>query len=166
MGKPLEEAYCLLSPYSDPLSLCEVHRVFQLKNLHLPVALPHSEETLRQLKESGRKIAAVTTRQRTSIKTLAQTGLLQYFDVIITGEDILHPKPHPEPLLKALQKLVVEPEKSIMIGDTEADILAGKNAGIRTVGVSYGFAGPGIIQYDPDFLVDDILDVLKITLCG
>jgi pyrophosphatase PpaX len=163
MGKPLEEAYRLLAPGADALALCEAHRAFQLEHLHLPLAFPHSKETLHRLKRAGKKIAAVTTRQRTSSKTLALTGLLPYIDVVISGEDSTHPKPHPESLLKALQKLAVAPQRAVMIGDTKVDILAGKNAGVRTIGVSYGFAGPDIIRYHPDFVVDDILDVLPLV---
>jgi len=87
-----------------------------------------------------------------------------YFDAIISGEDVEHPKPHPESLFKALQQLEVRPEKAVMIGDTEADILAGKNAKVRTIGVSYGFHGSHIAGSKPDFIIGDIANLIPILL--
>ncbi len=51
-----------------------------------------------------------------------------------------------------------------MIGDTEADILAGREASVMTIGVSYGFHGPRIARSKPDFIVEDIADVIPILL--
>jgi len=165
MGKPLEECYRHLSPDGDPHQLCETHRSFQADNLHLSVPFRNTLETLRRLKEAGVKIAAITTRsKRTSIKTLEAGDIVSYFDVVISGEDVQNPKPHSEPLLKALQRLEIEPEKAVMIGDTESDVLAGKSAGLKTIGVSYGFLGSRIADSNPDFLVSDIADVVPIIL--
>ncbi len=165
MGKSLEECYRPFSASEDIGELCETHRLFQAENLHLSVPFPNTQETLKRLKDAGVKIAAVTTRsKRTSIKTLELAGITGYFDAIISGEDAEHPKPHPEPLFKALQQLEVRPEKAVMIGDTEADILAGKNAEVKTIGVSYGFHGSHIAESKPDFIIDDIADIIPIIL--
>jgi len=165
MGKPLEECYRPFSASKDISELCETHRSFQAENLHLSVPFPNTQETLKRLKDAGVKIAAVTTRsKRTSIITLEMGGIMGYFDVIISGEDVEQPKPHPEPLFKALQQLEVRPEKAVMIGDTEADILAGKKAKVMTIGVSYGFHGSHIAGSKPDFIVGDIADIIPILL--
>ena len=167
MGKPLEEMYRHFSASAseDVSEICETHRSFQAENLHLSVPFANTQETLRRLKDAGVKIAAVTTRsRRTSIKTLEMSCIIDYFDAIISGEDVNYPKPHPEPLFKALQQLEVEPEKAVMIGDTEADILAGKNAKVMTIGVSYGFHGSHIAGSKPDFIVEDIVDIIPILL--
>jgi pyrophosphatase PpaX len=165
MGKPLEEMYRRISASEDVSELCETHRSFQIENLHLSVPFANTQETLRRLKDAGIKIAAVTTRsRRTSIRTLEIGGILEYFDAVLSGEDVGNPKPHPEPLMKALQQLRVQPEKAAMIGDTEADILAGRKATVMTIGVSYGFQGPRIAGSKPDFIVEDIADVISILL--
>ena len=165
MGKSLEECYRPFSASEEISELCETHRSFQAENLHLSVPFPNTQDTLKRLKGAGVKIAAVTTRsKRTSIKTLELAGITGYFDAIISGEDAEHPKPHPEPLFKALQQLEVRPEKAVMIGDTEADILAGKNAEVKTIGVSYGFHGFHIAGSKPDFIIDDIADIIPIIL--
>ena len=53
-----------------------------------------------------------------------------------------------------------------MVGDTEADILAGKSAGTKTIGVSYGFHGAKIAESYPDFVVEDITAIISIILAG
>jgi len=49
-----------------------------------------------------------------------------------------------------------------MVGDTEVDIRAGKNAGVRTVAATYGFGGPDVVKHNPDFVIDDIEDLLAL----
>ena len=165
MGKPLEEMYRHFSASEDVSGLCETHRSFQVENLHLSVPFANTQETLRRLKDAGIKIAAITTRsRRTSIKTLEMGGILGYFDAIISGEDVEHLKPHPEPLFKALQQLDIRPANAVMIGDTEVDILAGRNAKVMTIGVSYGFRGPHIARSKPDFIIEDIADLIPLLL--
>jgi pyrophosphatase PpaX len=167
MGKPLEEMYRRFSATEDISALCETHRSFQTENLHLSAPFANTQETLRRLKDAGIKIAAVTTRsRRTSIRTLEMGGILEYLDAVLSGEDAGNPKPHPESLLKALQQLRVRPEKAAMVGDTDADILAGREATVMTIGVSYGFHGSRIAESKPDFIVEDIADIIPLLLSG
>lgn len=51
-----------------------------------------------------------------------------------------------------------------MIGDTDIDVLAGKNAGTKTIGVTYGFHGSQIQAASPDFVVNEISQIIPITL--
>lgn len=53
-----------------------------------------------------------------------------------------------------------------MIGDTVSDVEAGKNAGVTTIGVTYGFHGKKLAKSKPDYLVDHIKDILRIILPG
>ena len=63
---------------------------------------------------------------------------LQKFS-IVTSDDVTATKPDPEGILKVLKELGVKPEEAIMVGDLEADITAGKKAGVLPVGISHGF---------------------------
>lgn len=164
MGRPLEEWYHLLAPELDSELLCEEHRLFQIDNLHLSTPFPHAKETLHTLKSAAIKIAAITMRsKRTSLKTLEMAELLPYCDVVVSAEDTQRAKPDPEPLLKALQQLQVDPADAIMIGDSQTDVLAGKRAGTKTVGATYG-AGASVAASDPDFLIGDIQKIIDLVL--
>jgi phosphoglycolate phosphatase/pyrophosphatase PpaX len=59
------------------------------------------------------------------------------FEVLVTGDDVIDPKPHPEGVFKALTLLNVQKEDAIFIGDSEADIVAGLQAGVVTIGVQW-----------------------------
>jgi pyrophosphatase PpaX len=167
MGKPLEECYKILAPDLDSDKLCNTHRSFQEKNLHLAKPFPNTIPTLKKLKKMGIKIAAVTTRSnRTSHDTLKVSGILPYIDVVISKED-LHPgelKPHPRPVLLALEKLKVKASDAFMMGDALEDIASGKNAGTKTIGVTYGSAGSMINKGHPDYIINDISEVVTIFM--
>ena len=60
----------------------------------------------------------------------------------------------------ALYKL--KNKETVIVGDTENDILAGKAAGIKTVGVTYGWIGKDIKKANPDFVIDNIEELLKV----
>lgn len=165
IGKSLESCYRALTGSDEVENLCEAHRRFQAEHLDLSRPYPKAPDTLRALTDAGIKLAAVTTRAReTSIKTLKLAGLLGYLDYVVALEDVENLKPHPEPLLRALGHLEVAPEEAAMVGDTDVDILAGRSAGLVTIGVTYGFHGTSIVQSNPDYTVDDIDEVLPLLL--
>jgi phosphoglycolate phosphatase len=70
---------------------------------------------------------------------LEQFDLVKYFDVIVTGQSAERTKPYPDPIFFAAQKMNVQPEECLMIGDTTVDMRAGKSAGAQIVGVLCGF---------------------------
>ena len=165
VGKPLDRCYEELAPGCDAALLCETHRAWQTANLHLSRPYPDAEPVLRTLHEAGLRLAAITSRsRRTSVDTIAQAGLAGYLDVILSAEDVAHIKPHPEPLLRALAHVDVPPEAAVMVGDTDVDILAGRAAGVRTVGVTYGFHGAALAAAGPDLLVDTLADLLPLLM--
>jgi pyrophosphatase PpaX len=162
LGQSLESIYECMVPSHNCHLLCDTHRSFQENNLHLSVLFPHVETTLTALQKRGIRLAVVTTRsRRTSVRTLENAGIARFFEVVVSGEDVTNLKPDPEPLRYALTKLGIAPDQAVMVGDTAADVLAGKSAGTRTIAVTYGFGGPMIRQYNPDFVIDDIEMLLQ-----
>ena len=155
MGKPLDVCYAELAPGCDSVLLCETHRTWQTDNLHLAAAYPEAVAVLRMLHGAGLRLAAITSRsRRTSVHTVEQAGLADYLDLILSYEDVTAIKPDPAPLLLALERLGVAPPEAVMVGDTDADILAGKAACTRTVGVTYGFHGREVLAAGPDATID------------
>ena len=90
-------------------------------------------ETLESLSRRY-KLGVVTNRRKLGTElVLKNFDLGRYFLVIMSREDVNNPKPHPEPLLKALEKLKVEPEESIYVGDNDVDVRAAKAANVKVI---------------------------------
>lgn len=122
-------------------------------------------ETVQTLKRSGYKLAIVTTKKRNVVeKGLRLSKLDQFFDVVVTLDDVENAKPDPEPLLKALEQVDSTPEEAIMIGDNSHDILGGKNAGTKTAGVAWSLKGREFLDtFKPDYMLENMSDLLDIV---
>ena len=86
----------------------------------------------------GRKGTATTKGTPTTRLVLEQFGLLGYFDHV-QGTDGFPSKPAPDVILKTMEALGARPEECLMVGDSEADMEAGRAAGIKTCAVLYGY---------------------------
>lgn len=167
VGRPLTECYQILTGQNEVEAFCLTHHDFQLKNLHLSKPYSNTVATLKKLKNDGMKIAAVTSRKKKSTSlTLEQAGISPYLDFSIFADEVTRHKPDPESLNKAMAFLKSDPAESIMVGDSEADILGGKNAGVTTVGALYGFHGKKLQEFQPDFTIDDISQIIDIISDG
>lgn len=122
-------------------------------------------DTIKQLHEMGFKLGIVTTKMRHTVTMgLKLTKLDQFFDVVVTLDDVKNAKPDPEPIFLALEKLQAKPEETIMVGDNYHDILAGKNAGTLSAGVAWSIKGVDHLnEYNPDFMLMHMSDLLKIV---
>ncbi|MEK4230626.1 pyrophosphatase PpaX [Solibacillus sp. FSL H8-0538] len=121
--------------------------------------------TLEQLKAAGIRLAIVSTKSHDGIERgLRVLGAAHLFEFYIGLEDVRHVKPHPEPILLALEKLGVKKEEVIMIGDNFHDIEGGKNAGVRTAGVAWSIKGEEFLQQlNPDYMLQHMTDLLAIV---
>lgn len=119
-------------------------------------------EVLKELKERSVKLAVVTNKlEDISREILKRLGLLEYFEFIAGGDTFPEKKPSPLPVLKSLEKLNEEPAKALVVGDTEADILAGKAVGTKTALASWGYVKLNSVK--PDHTLkkpEEILEVL------
>lgn len=164
MGKALEEMYVSMAPdHLNHSQLVETHRSFQEQNLHLSTPFLHTLDTLLELKKKGIKMSAVTNRsKRTSLSTLQNAGLDHLFEMVISAEDVTATKPHPEGLQRALKHMKIKPSEALMVGDTLADIEAGRAAGVKTVGTTQGLGKEEVIKHKPDYVIYDISEILKL----
>lgn len=127
---------------------------------------PDVEEALKELKAHNIGTAIVTSRlYRSALRDLHQFELEKYFDVIITPEATEKHKPHPEPALKALEKLEIQPYEAIMVGDSNLDLLCGRQAGCKTAAVSYSlFPLSELKKEQPDYIISSLIDLLPLIL--
>ena len=109
---------------------------------------------LERLKDNQVPLAICTGRGRTTTSiTVEHLGLDRYFSQVLTSTDIERPKPDPEMLLLACQRLDVESSETLMVGDSSMDIEAGRAAGADTAAVLWGtfdLGGP-LEAASPDF---------------
>ena len=120
-----------------------------------------------RLGSAGTKVAVVTSKRRVSVEMALEIfpGLRNVVDRFVTLEDTTQHKPHPEPLLRALELLGSIPkERAAYVGDS-FDVEAAKAAGLMSVAVSWGaFSEDALRASGPDHLVPDIrsaVDVLS-----
>lgn len=130
------------------------------------VAYPNVDSGLRQLKEAGYTLALVTNKPiRFVPKILESFGWASLFDMVLGGDSLTTKKPDPAPLLHVCDKLGVMQDKAVMIGDSRNDILAGQNAKIDTLGLSYGYNyGQDIRDLNPTAAFDDFAALVKYLL--
>ena len=122
-------------------------------------------ETLEQLNALGLKMAIVSTKSSEGLERgMKILGAGHLFEAIIGLDEVTHVKPHPEPVLLALEKLGVSKEEAIMIGDNSHDIEGGKNAGVRTAGVAWSAKGASYLQqFKPDYMLEHMRDLIEIV---
>ena len=107
-------------------------------------------------------LAVVTNKPReVSVHMIERLGIAPYFRVILGGESTPNKKPHPEPVLRALEHLGHPPAHSAIVGDHANDIQAGKAAGLFTCAVTYGLTDRATLEpLQPDVFIDRLADLL------
>ncbi len=123
-------------------------------------------DLLRRLRREGKKIGLVTNNDREITEgMLKHFDIQEFFDVIITKDDVGKPKPSPEPIFRALNDLRCAPKDCIYIGDNEEDVIAGKAAGVTTVLLNTSDdKGQAKEKTSPDHTINKLDEVL--TLIG
>lgn len=167
-GEPLH--YSMRRFGGDVDALLSTYRTFNLEN-HDAMVRPFegTEETLKELQGMGILLGIITSKRR----MLAERGLeffrlRDYFDVVITPEDTTEHKPTAAPLLKACEVLGIEdPSETVMVGDSSFDLLCGKNAKAKTVGVNYSKISLDILEaVGPDFMVNSLREIPELIRNG
>ncbi|OGE19615.1 hypothetical protein A3J19_00070 [Candidatus Daviesbacteria bacterium RIFCSPLOWO2_02_FULL_41_8] len=165
LGLPFKECYRILTNLEEVDYLMECHHQFQIQNSHSVKAYGNTLKTLQDLKEAEVKIAAVTSHTgELLIRNLKIAELEKFFKIIVTPFHVKKPKPDPESVLKALEILKVKADRAVFVGDSPADIKAGKAAGVKTIAALYGFHGKKLLDTKPDFLVRNIEGIIPIIL--
>ncbi len=115
---------------------------------------------LKALKKTGYRLACITNKsEKFTIPLLKDTGLYDYFELILSGDSLPRRKPDPLPLLHACEKFGVTPDKMLLIGDSLNDTQAARAAGCHVFCVPYGYnRGADVRDLEPDAVVESILE--------
>jgi HAD superfamily hydrolase (TIGR01509 family) len=134
--------------------IAEYRRLYLARRHAMTRVYPGVPEALAAL--AGRKSTATTKGTPTTRQVLEQFGLIQYFEHV-QGSDGIPCKPAPDVILTALAALGAKPEECLMVGDSPADMEAGRRAGVKTCAVRYGYGDAAkMAQFHPDFWVEDL----------
>ena len=102
-----------------------------------------------------RKLAVLSNKPVVPSRAIVEAlGLGKFFSQVYGGNSFATKKPDPEGALKLLEESGVRPEQAVIVGDSHVDIETGRNAGLWTVGVSYGFAPHTLGDAIPDLSID------------
>lgn len=125
------------------------------------VLLPGAREAVELAREHATLGVVTTKTAKYSIELLEHMGLMGYFEVLIGREDVMNPKPHPEPIEKALSKLPTVTTEVWMIGDTCMDMLCAKDANIGGVGVTCGYGNVETLSECSDNIYQNALEAVR-----
>lgn len=108
----------------------------------------------------GRKSTATTKSTAGTRLVLEHFGLLPYFDHV-QGSDGMRCKPAPDVVLAAMTGLSANPEECLLVGDSPADMEAGRTAGVKICAVTYGYGDPAeLAKWRPDYRVSDLRELV------
>jgi pyrophosphatase PpaX len=109
-----------------------------------------------KLKEKGKRLGLVTSKLKDgAMRGLKLAGLDQAFEIVVGAGDVTHPKPHPEPVLKALELLHASAAEAVFVGDSRHDLECGRAAGVKTAAVLWGpFDRSHLQDLNPDFWLE------------
>lgn len=168
IGLRLDEAFGTLFPEmtTEETEHCAetYRRIFEENKKEMIISpFPHVIETIRQLHTQGKVLAIASSRNKASLAGyIEQLHIGDYISCIVAGEDVAYAKPAPDMVYKVLDTLQGKAEEALMVGDMQYDIDMGRNAGIKTCGVTYG-NGTREELANADYVIDDFADLMEIA---
>ena len=168
IGLPLKQAFTHVLPITDEIGekcVETYRRLFNENNaLYVIPTFPHVIETLHQLHEQGYTLTIASSRSNRSLMEFVNDmHLNEIIPYVLGAEDVTQAKPHPDPVLKTLEDYGCKAEDALVVGDTWYDIEMGRQAGVRTCGVTYGNGTrEELVDAGADFLIDDFGELVSI----
>jgi phosphoglycolate phosphatase len=142
------------------------YREHKLDNTYVYDGIPEAIEQIASFDGASRQMAVLTNKPvRVSRDIIAGLNMGQRFFQVYGSNSFETKKPDPFGANTLLKEAGVSPEEAVMVGDSQVDVLTARNAGMWSIGVSYGFAPHTLETAVPDVLVDTPAE-LAIALCG
>lgn len=140
--------------------LCEAYQ-----SRHAELARLHSgiEDVLSLLKGQGRRLAVFTGKgHRTASITLEAFNIASYFDFVVSGNDVVNHKPHPEGICKVLEKYSLTADRVLMVGDSMADVQASRGAGVKMAAVLWdSYDKERVLAARTDFVFHNVSEMFE-----
>lgn len=166
IGHTLEDMFIYLRVDKSRVEGCvlEYKRNYRKRSLSMTTLLPNAKESV-ILAYSFARLGIVTTKTRKYSKDILEhLNIMKYFDVLIGRENVINPKPHKEPIEKALLQMSADRSNAWMIGDTKLDLISAKNANIKSIGLLSGYGKENeLMKYSKNIRADS-LEAVKYIL--
>ena len=132
------------------------YREHKLDNTHAYAGIPEALAAIRAPRNgSERQMAVLSNKPVNPSRAIVEAlGLGQFFFRVYGGNSFSTKKPDPLGVRTLLEEAAARPEEALMIGDSSIDVITGRNAGLWTCGVTYGFAPHTLCEAPPDVVVD------------
>jgi phosphoglycolate phosphatase len=122
--------------------------------------LPFSKEAIIEASKFARLGIVTTKTARYSKELLEHFEIMDYFEVLVGRENVENPKPHPEPILKAVHLMNAGKETTWMIGDTCLDMVSAKEAGVKYIGVKWEYEDLHSMRKCAEIVKDNALEAV------
>jgi len=146
--------------------MVQTYRTYNLTH-HDALVKPYEGvvDEIRRLKANQKQLGVVTSKLRDgAMRGLRISGLDEAFDIVIGCDDVTHSKPHPEPVLRAVEELGVKPAETVFVGDSRHDMESGRAAGVQTAAVLWGpFDRNHLADLKPDYWLEKPSDLRLLT---
>ncbi len=135
---------------------------YQTHHGRLAALHPGITDILEYLKDQGVKLAVFTGKgKRTSDITLRELKIDRYFDLIVSGSDVVNHKPHHEGITRVIEYFSLKPEEVLMVGDTVSDIKASHAAGVKVAAVVWdSYDTERVLKANPDYVFHSVAGML------
>jgi pyrophosphatase PpaX len=167
IGTPLSVQFAAWHDSGLLDALIATYREYNLKHHDRMVTVyPGVVDVIQELKREGLATGLVTSKNRSgAVRGLTLARLESLMDVLVCADEVDNPKPHPEPVEKAVRLLDADPAATIYVGDSIHDMRSGRAAGVRTAAVLWGPFGRSHLEgAQPDYWLekpDDLLAVVR-----
>jgi pyrophosphatase PpaX len=166
VGTPLHVQFSAWQESPEILeAMIATYRAFNLEHHDRMVAIyPGVLDAVREIKAAGVQTGLVTSKNRHgAVKGLKLVGLEALMDVLVCADEVANPKPHPEPVEKAVALLGANPTTTVYVGDSIHDMHSGRAAGVRTAAALWGpFKRPHLESAEPDYWLERPADLVRL----
>lgn len=167
VGTPLNAQFATWQDTAGMLdALIATYREYNQKHHDRMVSVyPGVLDVVKALKADGVATGLVTSKNRSgALRGLTLARLESLMDVLVCADEVENPKPHPEPVEKAMRLLGADPETTMYVGDSIHDMRSGRAAGVRTVAVLWGPFGRSHLEgAQPDHWAETPDDLLALV---
>jgi pyrophosphatase PpaX len=167
VGTPLTAQFAAWQDTEGMLdALISTYREYNLKHHDRMVTVyPGVVDVVKALKEDGIATGLVTSKNRSgALRGLTLARLESLMDVLVCADEVENPKPHPEPVERAVRLLGADRASTVYVGDSIHDMRSGRAAGVRTAAVLWGPFGRSHLEgAQPDYWLERPEELLQLV---